>query len=438
MNGFPNLIKETLNSLINEIARSPELFVKNPGKDFTRNRKLSFENVVKLIICMGGNSIYKELLESQGYDFNTATTSAFIQQRDKILHFAFEYLFHEFTQSRTQAKLFKGYRLFAVDGSELPIATNPNDLSTYYKTRENARGYNLLQLNAMYDLLNKIYSDIYILPSKLQNEKKALCSMIDRSRIKEKSIIVADRNFEGYNNFAHIEQKGWFYVIRVKDIESRAGILSGLNLNESGEFDVQVNRILTRKQTNEIKAQPEIYKYICTTSTFDFLDLHTNKFYPISFRVVRVKLDNGSYESIITNLDAVEFPACVIKKLYAMRWGIETSFRELKYTVGLTSFHAKKQEYIIQEIFGRLIMYNFTEIITSHVVISKTKTHHIYQVNFTVALHVCRHFLRLWNNVPPPDVEAVINKNILPVRPNRSQKRKIKHQAAVSFLYRVA
>lgn len=28
-----------------------------------------------------------------------------------------------------------------------------------------------------------------------------------------------------------------------------------------------------------------------------------------------------------------------IKKLYAMRWGIETSFRELKYAIGLACFH---------------------------------------------------------------------------------------------------
>ena len=33
------------------------------------------------------------------------------------------------------------------------------------------------------------------------------------------------------------------------------------------------------------------------------------------------------------------------------RWGIERSFRKLKYTIGLTNFHAKKVEYILQEIF---------------------------------------------------------------------------------------
>ena len=39
----------------------------------------------------------------------------------------------------------------------------------------------------------------------------------------------------------------------------------------------------------------------------------------------------GLYETLITNLWIDEFPAEDIKILYKMRWGIETSFRELKY-----------------------------------------------------------------------------------------------------------
>ncbi|MBD8499068.1 transposase, partial [Paenibacillus arenosi] len=127
--------------------------------------------------------------------------------------------------------------------------------------------------------------------------------------------------------------------------------------------------------------------------------------------------------------------------LYKMRWGIETSFRALKYTVGLTNFHAKKQKSIVQEIFARMIMYNFAEMITSHVVISQMNKQHPYQVNFTVAVHVCRHFLRSRDNGPLPDVEALIYKNILPIRPVRpGQKstRKIRYKSAVSFVYRVA
>lgn len=51
-----------------------------------------------------------------------------------------------------------------------------------------------------------------------------------------------------------------------------------------------------------------------------------------------------------------------------MRWGIETSFRELKYAIGLTGFHARKPDFIKQEIYARLLLYNYCELITTHVI----------------------------------------------------------------------
>lgn len=83
---------------------APAPYVKNPDKDFARKKQLTFETVMQLLISMGGNRLYKELLESQGFDVNTATTSAFVQQRNKILSSAVQSLFHEFTQSYTDNK----------------------------------------------------------------------------------------------------------------------------------------------------------------------------------------------------------------------------------------------------------------------------------------------------------------------------------------------
>jgi len=54
-----------------------------------------------------------------------------------------------------------------------------------------------------------------------------------RSQIEGTPIVTGDRGNEGYNNFAHFEEKGWKYVIRVKDVDSN-GILSGLPLPKSG------------------------------------------------------------------------------------------------------------------------------------------------------------------------------------------------------------
>lgn len=314
MNNYPDSVKGTLTSIITKMSASPALFVKNPEKDFTRNRKLPFETVMQLLLSMGGNSIYKELLEAQGYDINTPTTSAFVQQRDKILPSAFEFLFHEFTQWFSDTKKYKGFRLLAVDGSDLHIATDPHNTDTYFQNHSDENGFNLLHLNAMYDLCNRLYVDCCIQSRRCENEHKALTDMVDRSYIKENVILIADRGYECYNNFAHIEMKGWNYVIRVKDSGSN-GILSALHLPTTEEFDVSVRRILTRKQTKEVKAHPDIYRFLPTISRFDFLDLHKNEFYPISFRVVRFKIADDFYETVITNLKQSDFPPEELKEL---------------------------------------------------------------------------------------------------------------------------
>ncbi len=124
--------------------------------------------------------------------------------------------------------------------------------------------------------------------------------------------------------------------------------------------------------------------------------------------------------------------------MYHLRWGIETSFRELKYAVGLINFHAKKVEYIKQEIFARLTMYNYCEEIITQIVVKQTKKTKIYQVNFTLAFFICREYLSNKRKLKPPDIVLLIERNILPIRPGRQDPRKVNVQKPVSFLYRVA
>ena len=132
------------------------------------------------------------------------------------------------------------------------------------------------------------------------------------------------------------------------------------------------------------------------------------------------------------------FPVEKIKEIYHLRWGIETSFRELKYAIGLTSFHSRKVDYIKQEIYARLLLYNYCELITTHVIEQMSKKDKTKQVNFTVAIYICREYLRHKRQLSPPDVIRLIEKYILPIRPGRQDPRKVRAQAAVSFLYRVA
>ena len=175
-----------------------------------------------------------------------------------------------------------------------------------------------------------------------------------------------------------------------------------------------------------------------TVQTFDYLPIGSKEDYPISFRIARFKIADDSYETVITNLDRFLFPAEKLKELYHLRWGIETAFRELKYAIGLTSFHARKVDYIKQEIFARLTLYNYCELITTYVVEHTENISKKNQVNFTIAIYICREYLRRKRELRPPDVVKLIEKHILPVRPGRRDPRKVKPQASVSFLYRVA
>ena len=45
---------------------------------------------------------------------------------------------------------------------------------------------------------------------------RLLQEMVDRSTIPE-ALIIADRGYESYNSMAHIQEKGWYFLIRIKD-----------------------------------------------------------------------------------------------------------------------------------------------------------------------------------------------------------------------------
>ena len=436
-------IKKKLNDAISQLCEVSWMFCKNPNKDFTRSRKLPFRQIISFLLTAEGGTLATEMLKHFGCSHEIASTSAFVQQRRKLNAAAFPSLFDLFVRHTDENKLYKGLRLIAADGSEIQIPTNPDDLDSYYPGSNGQIPYNLLHLTAMYDLLQHTYTDATLLGKKSANERGVLCKMVDRSFIKN-ALLIADRGYENYNLMAHIQEKGWFYLIRIQDIVHSRGIAAGLDLPNSQEFDLFVDLSLTTKETNEVKLLCENknrYKRLRTNRDFDFLPKKNRKhdptvFYRLPFRIVRFKISEDTYETVVTNLDAQKFPPQELKKLYNMRWGIETSFRELKYTVGLLHFHAKKVEYIYQEVFAKLIMYNFAELVTSPVIIQKANAKYAYKANFTVAVHVCRQFFL--GNVSPPDVEALIRRHVSPIRPGRSRPRKMTVKHAVSFIYRVA
>ena len=437
----PETVKKALKDTIQAVTDCKWLFSARPGKDNTRNRKFPFQKVIPFILAFGGGTLNHEIMDFFGLDPSTGTSSAFIQRRSTILPEAFESLFHDFSRSVDENKLYRGLRLLAVDGSDLQIAANPNDPDSYYPGVNGQKAYNLMHINAMYDLHQHIYVDALVQKSRKADESAALTAMVDRSAI-ESALLLADRGYESYNNLAHIQEKGWNFLIRIKD--GTAGIASGLALPATDEFDVPFHLKLTNKQSNEVKEllkDKNHYRHITNASRFDYLPRTSRKhdpavFFELHFRIVRFPISDTACETIITNLDASAFPLHDIKRLYAMRWGIETSFRNLKHTLGLLHLHAKKVEFVLQEIFAKLTMYNFCELITQSVVIRQAQKKHTYKVNFSDAVHICRQFFL--GDVPPPILEALLMRYISPIRPGRKDTRKLTQKPSASFTYRVA
>ncbi len=347
----------------------------------------------------------------------TPSASAFVQQRQKLLPAALEALFHRFTALLRPEKTFRGYRLLAVDGSSLKSAAYPEDPASYRPGTPRQHGWNLWHMNALFDLENGIYTDLIVQKEHEKNECKALCQMADRSRISGKVILLADRNYESCNNLAHLKRRGWNYLIRVRD-KGRA-IAYGTLLPDQPEFDIPLQLTLGRLTPRQLEAKgiavPASYYRLPSAMTFDFLEPDSTDFYEISFRIVRFQTSGGKMETLITNLDPEQFPLSALKTLYARRWGIETSFRSLKYAVGLIHLHAKKPDLVLQEIFASFLIFNFTQASTWAADISQGNSKYKRHVNFSDAVFAYCAFLRC----AAPDPLLLLRRKLLPFRPSR-------------------
>lgn len=252
----PKTLRKILFKSIDDITLNKASYVKNPS-DHTRKRKLSFKTIINSILQISGGNIDNELLTFFNCSKATPTAAAFVQQRSKILPTAFEDLFKSFTNTVDPHAKYKGYRILAVDGSDLHVPTNPNDSDSYFPRINVQRPYNLLHLNALYDVCGKIYVDTIIHKSRKSNKNQALIDMVVRNNSDNSTLIIADRGYESYNAFAHIQEKGWKFLFRIKDASSRGGIANGLVLPADDEYDIFIDLHLSAGRTKE---HWELYK----------------------------------------------------------------------------------------------------------------------------------------------------------------------------------
>ena len=136
----------------------------------------------------------------------------------------------------------------------------------------------MCDLNALYDIYNKVYVDAIIQRYRKMNERESMCNMVDRycQNNNDKVIFVADRGYESFNTIAHFIEINAKFVLRAKDVKGTKSMLSTLGLPEQDEFDVDVKRYLTRSSSKEVKSNPDIYKYI-GNSPLDYMGKGTDR-----------------------------------------------------------------------------------------------------------------------------------------------------------------
>ena len=241
--------------------------------------------------------------------------------------------------------------------------------------------------------------------------------MAKRSAITAPVIVLADRNYEAYNNFVCLETTDWKYLIRIKDSNRKNAY--GIKLPDDPEFDLPVRMTLGRLTPQQLRQRdvpvPEHYYRLPNSVPFDYLDAESTDFYEFSARIIRLTLKDGRTKMLITNLDAGQFPLSEIQALYARRWGIETSFRELKYTVGLIHLHSRKSALVLQEIFAAFTVFNFTQAAAWSTNEDCGRSKYRRRVNFAHAVYLCCEVLR----GKSAEITVLLERTLTPCRPDR-------------------
>lgn len=450
---LPVNILALLDSVINEAVSKISEFTTKPAA-FSRHRLIDVSKLIMVIINMQSESIQKELFKNISLSGCGITASAFVQAKAKLKPDIFRYIFDQLNKSLISLKLYKDeYRLFAIDGSDFNQVWNPKSENVVLFKDAKHKSYCQVHLNALYDLENKTYQDCVIQPKSKMDERKAAVEMLSRLEC-GKYIVLMDRGYLSFNMIQHCNvNKDCYYVIRsktgfsaIKEIsqlpdEEYDGILDCW-VTTSNHFYTQNKDHLNIHLVNHINHQYKKFRSKNSKdNSWDF-----NQFCHVKFRVCKFRInpddapDKEQWEVLVTNLEADKFPLDRMKELYNLRWGIEESFKTLKYDDCGIQFHSKKDEFVKMELYAHLIAYNviMTMVNQAYAPNPNSKSGNTYRINLSMAFFSAHYLLGAgWLEKDYGELLYMISTYTGIIRPNRSYKRNVRQRSAVVFNYRL-
>ncbi len=340
------------------------------------------------------------------------TQSAFSQARMKINPQAFIELRDDSTKyfySNYEFKKWNGFRLIAIDGSEvlLPKTDETIDQFGEYTTNFMNKTVVLARVSKAYDVLNKLSIDANLVNRKigehtLANQHLKFCCKGD--------LVLLDRGYPSFELFRNILASDSHFCARV----AIPNWSVAKELVESGYKEV----VAEIKPGNELQS-----KYKRGGIAFE----------TIKCRFICTKLSSGEKVVLITSLlDKIKFPYSLFKDLYYLRWDVEESYKKDKHRMQLENFSGKTILAIYQDFYANILLGNLTSIFSTcldgQIDKKLNKAKYKYQLNFTMSIAKVKDTIALLftrSNVVELlySLEQMFMSNLLPIRPERSFER---------------
>ena len=407
-----------LKAIVKEMESNKDRYVAEPQKDFSRNRKVTFYDMMWFLLFIGANRMSEEIRRAFNYkDFSYISEAAILKSRSKIKVSAFEQLLRKFNDTLEKPKEYRGYRVLALDGSDFSSLYSAD--SKYATISNQYGGANRMHVNFAYDILNKNFLDCVIEAKNKADERKGAIKMLSSLAESEKILAIMDRGYDGLKVFEHCNRiENLSYLIRI-----RSGMTKEIKALPDKELDLDL-KFEVREQSKRLPYKMKIQAWDMELPCL------------VSFRLVKVRLKD-KWLVLATNLPRQEFSTQTLKSLYEKRWKIELAFRDIKHALGALHFHSKKDLFNVQELFAHLIRYNLTSrIIRQSLLTRNGNLKYRYAVNFKNATQIIQDYCR--RALDYKKILEQIKHYVHPLKGNRLFQRNCRYIPPVSFNYRVA
>lgn len=382
--------------------------------NFTRQRCLPFVIVVIFLLNLVKRALQDELdeffklLDGAEIAVRRVSKSAFIQARQKLKYESFvelnqaqvKYYYDHFDTER-----WNGLRLVAIDGSmsELP---DREEISAHFGVWHPVAGGTCpkARVSQMFDVMNKVTLDAIMAPK--ENGERALAEA-HFAHLKAGDLVLLDRGYPAFWLFACILKQNAHFCARMK-LGSWTVVKQ---FADSGLCEQTIS--LTPNQTAIKECKDRKLSAI-----------------PLTVRLIRVELDTGEIEVLVTSLlDGLGYPVSVFKELYHCRWPVEEDYKALKSRVEVENWSGVSVLTVYQDFHAKVFAKNLTTLLArsaQKVVEQENQAKKLdYQINMTNAFSKMKDALVLLlqrASILPllKKLWQLMIKTIEPIRPGRS------------------